>query len=88
MSTFNWFQFGLALASQIIPAISQAEAEHGPGKGPSKLNHVLSWAALGAQLAGASLQQVAQLKQSLPSVINEKVAELNASGVLPKPSQP
>lgn len=85
MSIFNWFQFGLALASQIIPAISQAETEHGPGKGPTKLNHVLSWASLGAQIAGASLQQIGQLKESLTPVVNAKVAEMNTNGELPKP---
>ena len=84
MNWFNWLQFSLSLATQLLPLIQGVEQAVGAGKGATKQQAVVAGAVAAATLAGANQQQVQAIQTTLPAAIDANVAALNAAGVLKK----
>jgi len=84
MNVFQWIQFSIMLAQQILPLVKQIEEMVGAGNGANKKALAVSSAKDAAALSGASPSQIASVVEVADKAIDTTVATLNAIGTFKK----
>lgn len=80
----NWFQFAqfcLLAAQQVIQLVIQAEQVLGAGKGEQKKPLVVGTIAAAAKKAGADSNQASEINGLASELVDTNVALLNETGV-------
>jgi hypothetical protein len=84
MNWYQWVQFAVLLAAQILPLVKQTEEIVGAGKGPEKKAVVLAATGMTAVAAGANDEQVAAVTKTARAAVDATVSALNAAGTFKK----
>lgn len=82
MNWFEWIQFGISLAAQILPLIKAVESAVGKGNGEKKKELVTGLVLASVHDTDKELVPVAE--RLLPGMIDATVNTMNASGVFQK----